>query len=85
LFDLWCALENHEIDIDKVILSWQTYMKEEGNRITQTDFISNMEAKLKDSDFQGDVFGLLRPEIEGKYDIRLAYEIVFERILSRLV
>ena len=84
LFDLWCALEKHQIDIDKVIFSWQAYMKEEGNKITQNDFISNMEAKLKDPDFQGDVFGLLRPEIEKSYDIETAYQVVFDRVLSRL-
>jgi predicted nucleotidyltransferase component of viral defense system len=84
LFDLWCALENNQIDIGKVILSWQTYMKEEGNKITQSDFISNIEAKIKDPDFKGDVLGLLRPEIEKNYDIDRAYEIVFERVIGLL-
>lgn len=84
LFDLWCALEQNQIDIEKVILSWKAYMKEEGNTISRSDFMTNMEAKLKDLDFKGDVFGLLRPEIERRYNIDNAYQIVHDKILSRL-
>ena len=38
------------------------------------------ELFVKDLDFQGDVFGLLRPEIEKNYDIETAYGVVFDRV-----
>jgi hypothetical protein len=57
-------------------------MNEEGHRVTQKEFIENMEKKIEDDDFSGDMKGLLRSGIE--YDIREAYEFIKKEILEKL-
>lgn len=82
LFDLWYALKNAEVNIDRVVKAFKHYMKEEGNEVTQKEFIENMEKKIMDADFMGDMNGLLRSGIE--YDINKAYEIVKTEILEKI-
>ena len=55
LFDLWYALNNAEVNIDKVIEAFRHYMNEEGNGVSQKEFIANMEMKIEDADFVGDM------------------------------
>ncbi len=82
LFDLWYALNNAEVNIDKVIEAFRHYMNEEGNRVSQKEFIANMEMKIEDADFVGDMRGLLRSGIA--YNINEAYELVKKEILEKL-
>ncbi len=82
LFDLWYALNNAEVNVDKVTEAFKYYMNEEGHRVTQKEFIENMEKKIEDDDFSGDMKGLLRSGIE--YDIREAYEFIKKEILEKL-
>jgi len=82
LFDLWYALNNAAVNVDKVIEAFKLYMIEEGNIVTQKEFIDNMEKKIEDADFLGDMNGLLRSDI--KYDIREAYKSVKTEILEKL-
>jgi hypothetical protein len=57
-------------------------MNEEGNRVSQKEFIANMEMKIDDADFVGDMRGLLRSGIA--YNINEAYEFVKKEILEKL-
>lgn len=57
-------------------------MNEEGNGVTQKEFIENMEKKVEDAEFMGDMNGLLRSGIE--YDITKAYEFVKKEILEKI-
>lgn len=82
LFDLWYALNNADVNIDKVIEAFKYYMNEEGRGVTQKEFIENMEKKIEDNDFSGDMKGLLRSGIE--YDIKEAYEFIKKRLLEKL-
>lgn len=82
LFDLWYALNNAEVNIEKVIEAFKHYMNEEGNEVTQKEFIKNMEKKIGDADFTGDMNGLLRSDI--KYDINEAYKFVKKEILEKI-
>lgn len=82
LFDLWCALTLGGVNVEKVLEAFKYYMKEEGNSVTQKEFIDNMEKKINDADFIGDMNGLLRTGIT--YDINEAYELVREQILERI-
>jgi hypothetical protein len=49
---------------------------------TQKEFILNMEAKMKDSEFLGDITALLRPEL--LYNAQEAYELVKEQLIERI-
>ena len=82
LFDLWYALNNAEVNVDKVIKAFRHYMNAEGNRVTQKEFIENIEKKIEDADFIVDMNGLPRSGIT--YDINSAYEFVKKEILEKL-
>jgi len=66
LFDLWFANSNSKLEIKKVLESFHFYMENESHSVSSTEYISNMELKIADKEFHGDVEGLLRSEI--KYD-----------------
>ncbi len=82
LFDLWYALNNAEVNVKKVIAAFTHYMNEEGNEVTQREFIESMNKKIEDEDFIGDMNGLLRNGIA--YDINEAYEFIKKEILEKI-
>ncbi|MHB1147771.1 MAG: nucleotidyl transferase AbiEii/AbiGii toxin family protein [Lutibacter sp.] len=82
LFDLWYATKNAEVNTVKVIEAFKYYMKEEGNEVTQKEFIENMDKKIEDADFMGDMNGLLRSGIS--YNINEAYEFVKTNLLEKI-
>ena len=57
-------------------------MKEEDNSVTQKEFLENMEKKILDQDFLGDMEGLLRPGIS--YKITEADELVKKELLEKI-
>lgn len=82
LFDLWYALHKAEVNLERLIKAFRHYLQEEGNLITQELFIENMEKKIKDKNFIGDIIGLLRPGIV--FGVVDAYENVKKEILEKL-
>jgi len=52
------------------------------NPPTQKQFLRNMEQKLQDPDFQGDIYALLRPGV--KYDQNMAFEIVKSELIEKI-
>ena len=51
------------MNVEKVIEAFKHYMNEEGNTVTQKEFLENMEKKIEEVDFTGDMNGLLRTVI----------------------
>ncbi len=49
---------------------------------TAEEFINNMDEKMKDDTFKGDIVGLLRPGI--KFNIDNAYKLVKKEILEKI-
>lgn len=49
---------------------------------TQKQFLLNMENKLKDSDFSGDIYALLRPGIE--YDQNKSYQLIKTELIEKI-
>ena len=82
LFDLWYALNNSDVNVEKVIEAFKHYMKEEDNNVTQKEFLENMGKKIEDADFTGDMNGLLRSGIA--YEINQAYKFVKKEILEKI-
>ena len=82
LFDIWYALNNAEVNPENLIKAFRHYLQEEGNLITQKLFIENMEKKIRDKNFIGDINGLLRPGIV--YDVGETYKQVRKEILEKL-
>ncbi len=60
LFDLWYAITQTNANPGKIVEAWKHYMQEEGNSISQQVFMENLEKKVRDKDFIGDMQGLLR-------------------------
>jgi len=73
LFDLYYASQLIKLDLNKVVDIYHEYMRfVVKTSPTQKQFILNIEEKELDSDFLGDMDGLLRPEIT--YDKAKAFD-----------
>ena len=84
LYDLYKAFTlNKGLNIGDLIKCYLEYMKfSAGNSPSQKQFIDNLELKMKDSEFRGDITALLRPT--EKYDQDIAYENIRTEILMKL-
>jgi predicted nucleotidyltransferase component of viral defense system len=80
LFDLWYANEIAKPDSNMIIKAFKKYISNENLSITAYDFNSNMEEKIVDKDFIGDISGLLRPGIN--YEISTAWGYLQKNIIS---
>ncbi len=83
LFDLSYALQMLQPDVDKIIAAYKVYMKHDGGRAkTARELMLNLGEKMKDSNFYGDVKGILRPGI--KFDHQDAYELVKTKLIKKI-
>lgn len=82
LFDMWYCITQTEVQIDQVIEAWKIYVDREGNRISQKEFLNNMDRKILDNEFLSDIDGLLHPRIA--YDVTKSYDIVRKEVLEKL-
>lgn len=84
LFDLHKAFTLKEsLHTGNLIKCYLEYMKfSVGNSPSQKHFIDNMELKMKDSEFLGDITALIRPT--EKYDQNDAYEHITTELLMKL-
>lgn len=86
LFDLVVILKRFpELDIDKMLQSFQQYMAFDQIRVSRAEFEANLSGKLNDEAFINDIFPLLSPasNLAGYHPINDATE-VQERIISQL-
>ena len=82
LFDLWYGLITGKVDTDKIVKAFYWYMETIQCNVSQKNYLSNLEAKIFDSDFRGDTDALLRPEID--YDVDRAYKLVKDKVITKL-
>jgi predicted nucleotidyltransferase component of viral defense system len=82
LFDLWYAYERVKFDSKKIIEAFNKYISNENLSITSQAFIANVEEKINDDEFTGDISGLLRPGID--YNISAAWDFVRDNIVSKI-
>ena len=82
LFDLWYAYAKVKPDSKKIIEAFRKYISNENLSITSKDFIDNIEEKIDDDEFTGDLAGLLSPDI--KYDHSVAWAYLRENVISNL-
>ncbi|SFK78433.1 Nucleotidyl transferase AbiEii toxin, Type IV TA system [Porphyromonadaceae bacterium KH3CP3RA] len=82
LYDLYKALQTRELNTDNVISCFKKYMDEEGKKPSYKLYVSNMENKLQNREFLGDIKMLLHPD--EAYDAQEAYRIVKEKIINKL-
>jgi len=83
LFDLYYALDNIKPDCDKILHCYREYIKHsDGRAKTAKEIMLNLDEKMNDPDFLGDIKALIRPEI--KYDIQKAYQIVKVELIEKI-
>ena len=83
LFDLYYALANLKLDNKKIIQCYRKYIAfSVKNPPTRKKYIQNVEEKLEDPDFKGDIYALLRPGVE--YGQVKAYKLVRTELLEKI-
>ena len=83
LFDLYRALSMHNLDNDKIIRRYREYMDFVVSQPpTQKEYLLNMEQKIEDDEFLGDISMLLRPD--ENYNPQAAWELVKRELIEKL-
>jgi len=83
LFDLYHALSNLNVDKDLLMECYKAYMSFTSNHLpSQHQFLCNLEDKLKDPDFNGDIYALLRPGVT--YEPLEAFELLRTELIERM-
>lgn len=82
LLDLYHVLTETKADPTRIINAFRKYMEHEGNKVSQKEFILNMEDKMKKEQFISDVNSLLRPGM--KFEMEKAWEVVREKLIKLL-
>ncbi len=84
LFDLYKAITNKVVDTELLLRCYNRYMDfSVTKKPTYKQFVQNMENKMRDPDFLGDVENLLHPD--EKFDMQEAYLVVKEEIIDKLI
>jgi len=83
LFDIYWAYANHKMDTAKVLACYKQYIQFVVEKPpTQKEFLLNIEEKMKDKEFTGDIQMILRPGIE--YDNHKAYAFVTKELVEKI-
>ena len=83
LFELYWALKNQQIDTEKLIRCYKTYIQFSVDRPpTQKQFFANMEEKMTDCEFLEDIHIILKPGVE--YNNNEAWEVVKKEIIEKM-
>lgn len=65
LFDLYWAMIHQDVNTEKLISCYKTYMEYSvGKPPSQKQFLANMEEKLLDGEFMEDIHAVLKPVAE---------------------
>lgn len=84
LFDLQVALQSGRLDVQRVLECYQRYMTFVVDKVpTYKQYVQNMEEKMQDDEFHGDMDLLLR-EDAGKFNPIEAYEQVRAAFIEQL-
>ncbi|MFZ4414936.1 MAG: nucleotidyl transferase AbiEii/AbiGii toxin family protein [Bacteroidales bacterium] len=83
LFDLYYALTNANVNSLQIIDAYKAYMKFSNQSYTSSkEFLMNMDDKMQDDVFLGDMKALLRPGIV--FDMNVAYNLVKKELLEKI-
>ena len=83
LFDLYRVLLAHNLDTEKIIRCYREYMSFVVSQPpTQKEYLLNMEQKIEDDEFLGDISMLLRPD--ENYNPQEAWELVKKELIEKL-
>ena len=76
-------MQRLEPDVDKILASYKVYMEADGGKaVSAKEVMLNLEKKMNDSTFLGDMTALLKPKT--KYDPYEAFEYVKKELIERI-
>ncbi|KAA6342694.1 hypothetical protein EZS27_009566 [termite gut metagenome] len=83
LFDLYLALRDQQVNSQKIIRCYKTYMQFSVDKPpTQKQFLINMDEKMTDHEFLDDIHIILKPGIE--YNNEEAWVVVRKEIIEKI-
>jgi predicted nucleotidyltransferase component of viral defense system len=83
LYDLYQAFIKSKPDVETMLYCYRRYMEfSVGKAPSQKEFLQNVELKLQDKYFTGDIVALIRPD--EIYDHREAYELVKKALFDKM-
>lgn len=84
LYDMYKALVHVPgLNKDAILECYHSYMQfVTGESPSQKVYLQNMEAKMQDDEFRGDIVALIRPT--EKYDQGVAFELVRKELLEKI-
>jgi hypothetical protein len=83
LFNLYRALSAYNPDTDKIIHCYREYIAfVTGNPPSRQEYLQNMELKMTDDEFLGDILTLLRPD--ETYNPQIAWELIKNELIEKL-
>ena len=83
LVDLYWAMDHQNVDAEKLIHCYKTYMEYSVDKPpTQKQFLVNMEEKLIDREFMEDIHAILKPGVE--YDNITAWELIKNELIGKI-
>ena len=84
LFDLQLALNKYTVDANKIMECYGRYMDFSVEKTpSYKQFMQNMEQKMQDVEFLGDMDLLIRPNAE-KFDPKRAFEMIKETFIDKM-
>jgi predicted nucleotidyltransferase component of viral defense system len=83
LFDLYWALTNMTMDIDKIIHCYKIHMANAVDKPpTKKQFLANMTEKMTDTEFTEDIRMVLKQGVE--YDNEAAWELIKKKLVEKI-
>lgn len=84
LFDLYKAITEKEVNVEHLLRCYNRYMDfSVAKAPTYKQFDLNMEDKMRDTEFLGDMDNLLHPD--ETFDMLEAYQVVKKEIINKLI
>ena len=84
LYDMYIALTQlKDLNLDEIVHCYKEYMGfSAGTAPSQKQYTMNLAEKMADSEFLGDITGLIRPGV--KYDHSQAYKLVSKSLIEKI-
>lgn len=83
LFDLYKAFKHHDLNVKEIIQCYKKYMHFSVGQVpSKKEFLLNMEEKMINDNFIGDIKALIRPE--ETYNQEQAFELIKKDLLEKL-
>lgn len=84
LYDLYKAFTQHKLDAGAILKCYNRYMEfSVGKAPSQKEFILNMEEKMANPNFVGDIKALIRPD--ENYDQEAAYVLIKKELFDKML